>query len=191
MQKTDLDYKVVSRMLSDKATFGTILQTIALVCYGPEIYQIDPLEIYVRLKEDFGAQLAEDNESKLNAIMLATSTDAFYDDPEAFRGICNTLAEGDPGIDMFDDLTVAEILWGLYEVELNHGEQELGGQVQRVIDAEIQQEQNDPEDGQKPLDYIFDYLNERRNSLERQLKELGVQSFNLPPIQGQPEAQAA
>ena len=52
-------------------TYATVVHLICLVCYGQEIYTLDPLEIYARLSEDFSAQMPEQLENKLQAIREA------------------------------------------------------------------------------------------------------------------------
>ena len=100
----------IVKLLSDDATFGTIAHLIASFKYGDALYEMDTLELFAELEEDFKVELSEHVRQRLQAILLATTTDAFYEDPEAFRAITNTLLEGDPGFMFFDDLTVPEIL---------------------------------------------------------------------------------
>lgn len=180
-----LDPKVVYRLLADDGTFATCLQIICLAAYGPEIYQVDPLELILRLEEDFSVHVADGNENKLKAILLATQTDIFYENPEAFRGTCETLTNGDPGLEVVEILTIAEACWGLYEVELNHGAQELSPRCQAVLDRTIASEGLDPEesDTQDAFGHVWPYLQERWGDLAGQLQELGVDMADLPPIE--------
>lgn len=182
-----LDPKTVARMLTDDGTMATCLQIIALSAYGEEVYQVDPIELVMRLEEDFEAKLTEDNENKLKAILLATSTDIFYEDAEAFQAIGNTLLNGDPGINAMDPLTIPEMLWAVYEVELNHGPQEVTSSVQRVMDqvmsGEMTDADGDPVMEQDPYAYVWAFMTELHNRLKDQLSSLGVPSEALPPIQ--------
>lgn len=179
-----LDPKVVYRMLSDDGTFATCLQIICLAAYGEAIYQEDPLEILLRLEEDFHVRVTTSNENKLKAILLVTATDIFYENPEAFRGTCETLTNGDPGIDLMDDLTVPEIMLALYEVELNHGPRELSPAVMAVVERVIQKEAVDLETQSSgdPMQYVWDYLQEQHDLLLAQLTELGIATEDLPPM---------
>jgi hypothetical protein len=185
LSKEHLDPKAVSRLLADDGTLATPLQVIALTVYGPEIYEVDPMEIVLRLEEDFHVKLTETIENKLKSILLATSTDIFYEDPQAFTSICNTLINGDPGLDNFDPLTIPEVLWGIYEVELNHGPHEVHPGVQSLIGSVLEEEMTDSEGGpveSDPYQYAWDFMNELHSRLRRQLGDLGVPEGLLPPI---------
>jgi hypothetical protein len=179
--KHQLDPRMVHRLLTDTATFGTVLQVICLIQYGEDIFAADPLDLYARLQDDFGAEMPEDNENKLNAIMMATSTDLFYEDAEAFRGICNSLSEGDPGFLDLDPLTLPEVFWGMFEVELHREPKEVSPAIHRLIQQAMVHEGHDPEED--PMTVIDGYLQERHCSLQRQLYDLGVSDTALPPIQ--------
>ena len=183
VQNIPLDPKAVHRALSDDATFATVLHAVALISYGPEIYEWEPLALYLELEKDYGVTLTEDNESKLQAIMLATQTDLFYEDPEGFRGICNTLASGDPGLDGLDELTLAEALWGMYEVELQRDPAPMQPGVEKMLQSTILAEAKDLETDplEDPAGYLIDYVEERRQQLQKQLTELGIPAMELPP----------
>lgn len=186
--QANLDPKVVFRLLEDTSTFATILHIILLQRYGKDIYSEDPLELFLRLKDDYGVTIPEDNESKINAILLVTSTDIFYEEPEAFRAICNTLTEGDPGIDMLDDLTVAELFWGTYEVELNHGPGEFQPAVSARIEFELTQESADFDSGDTPASIVTGYAQAQWQDLADQLALLGIPASQLPPVMGESPA---
>lgn len=182
-QKPTLDPKGVAAAILDDATFATTLHVICLVQYGEDIYTVDPLELYARLNEDFGAVLSEENENKLQAILLATSTEGFYDDVRAFQAVCNTLLNGDPGVESLEELTVTEIFWAMWEVELNHGEEEVSPEIANLIAREIDEEGDDSSDvmGLRP-NYVLRELAEHRKSLRKQLISIGVKDPELPPI---------
>lgn len=178
-----LNPREVTAALNDAATYATTLHVILLSKYGEDIYEVDPLELYARLQEDFGANLPEANEQRIQAILLATSTDAFYDDIRVFTATCNTLLAGDPGFDDMDDLSVAEIFWGLYEIELNHGESEICTEIQRMIAREVNEEAEDSS-GVEELrpNYVLREMAEHRKNLRTQLFKIGIRDFELPPI---------
>lgn len=178
-----LNPREVTAALNDAATYATVLHVIMLAQYGEDIYEVDPLELYARLKDDFGANLPEANEQRIQAILLATSTDAFYDDIRVFTATCNTLLAGDPGFESMDELSVAEIFWGLYEVELNHGEEEPCPEIQQMIAREVDEEAEDST-GIEELrpNYVLRELAEHRTNLRKQLLKIGIKDFDLPPV---------
>ncbi len=182
-QKPSLDPKGVAAALMDDATFATTLHVICLVQYGEETYAVDPLELYARLAEDFGATISDENENKLQAIILATATDAFYEDVRAFVATCNTLLNGDPGLETLDELTCTEIFWALWEVELNHGEEEVSPEIARLIGREVDEEADDSGDvlGLRP-NYVLREMADHRRDLRKQLISIGVKDPELPPV---------
>jgi hypothetical protein len=177
--------KEIFRLLTDDGTFATVLHIVALEAYGEDIYDVDAMEVVMRLEEDYNAKLTQENEDKLKAILVATATEAFFEDPEAFRGICETLSNGDPGVELMDSLTGPEILWGLYEVELNHGPGEVTPTVQGTIDAVLASEGLDPEDENFAQDthaHYWAFMQETHARLTEQLKRLGLHSQDIPPV---------
>ena len=186
LHKDTVDRRVIARLIGDDGTLATVLQIICLTLYGEEIYQVDPLEIISRLEEDCGTRVTDHNENRLKAMFLATSTEAFYDEPEAFYAIGNTLLNGDPGIDEMDPLTIPELSWAIYEVALNHGDRDFTPSVQTLVDAVMQGEMTDSSGtaiAEEPNDYIWAFLRKMHSRLEHQLKELGVPSEYLPRIE--------
>jgi hypothetical protein len=176
--------KEVYLALTDPNTFATVLHTILLSAYGEEIYQTDPVELYMRLEDDFGAKPVEEVENRIQAILMATSTELFYEDPHAFNAICESLCNGDPGIDLLEPLTLPEVLWSVYEVELNHGPGEMGVSVQRLVQEAMDSEADDPESGSEDtLAYLHSYLEQQRSELHHQLVAIGAKPDALPPIQ--------
>ncbi|NDB66314.1 MAG: hypothetical protein EB168_11720, partial [Euryarchaeota archaeon] len=143
---SDLDKSEVFRLLADDGTFATVAQIIAIKTFGDDALIADPLVLIADLEDEYGMEMSEKVAERLQAINLATTTDAFYEDVTAFRSIANTLIDGDPGFDGFDDLTITEMLWAVYEVELHHEETEFSNQVSQLIQLEIEndgEEMND------------------------------------------------
>ena len=178
------DKKEAGNLLTEDSTFGTVAHIIAYQAFGDEMYAMDPLELYANLEEEYRVNIADDVQQKLQAILLATSTDAFFQDPEAFRAICNTLVEGDPGFLTFDDLTIPEILWSSYEVSLNHPGTEFSPQVQSLIDRELKEEGADLDSLEEAEDvpYFDRAITSLRNEMVEQLERMGMDSGKLPPI---------
>ncbi len=187
LQRHQLEAKAVFKALTQDDTFATVLHVICLVAYGPEIYELDILELRQRLSEDFHGELTEQNESKLNAILLATSTDIFYEQLEAFYGICSTLSEGDPGFELAPNLSVIDLMAGIYEVELNHGPHPFQPAVSAVIQQILEGESEDPEETEpeSPTSTTL-ALQELRQRLELQLRGIGVEHPSLPSVEAQP-----
>lgn len=181
--RDDLDAKAVARALSDDATLATVLHAICLTHYGDEVYEHDPIEIFTRLEEDFGLQLTELNENKINACITLITSEAFTQSPQAFQAICNTFNHGDPGLELLEDpLTVPEAFWGVYEAELQRDLHPFTPAVQSLIAQTISQEWSDDDQEEEGWDYVKNYLHERRSELRQQLEALGYEASHLPPI---------
>lgn len=184
----DFDRKAVGDLLSDPDTTATALLVIVLRAYGDAVFgdeeqgipPMDPLELWQNLKDDFHAQTCEENENRLNAIMLALSSDAFYDDVEAFTAISSSLEDGDLGDTVtgeLEQLTVPEILWAIYEVELNRDDkQDFVPGIIALIERTMAAEADDLEDSinTTPMAYWENFLSNKRAQLMEELRILGV-----------------
>jgi hypothetical protein len=180
------DIRTSGDLFADPNVAATILHTMILAAYKDEVYgdedtdALDPVELWVRVKEDFRVTVSEENENKLNALMFALSTDAFYDDPLAFTSICMALAQGDLGdlVDgMMEDLTVPEMLWGIYEVELNRDDQpEFSRAILALIDETIAEQAD--EIGVDVTDVVPSYeryVAEARDEMFADMRKLGIE----------------
>jgi hypothetical protein len=131
-----LNKKEVYKLLESAETYGTVLHAICFELYGEEIYDIDSVELYARLSDDIGIYPHQDNESKLMAMITIISTPYFYDNVNVFETICKTLTTGDPGVVELgmEDPTLLEILWGVYEANLNVDAIEFSPLIEALID---------------------------------------------------------
>jgi hypothetical protein len=175
----EFDRRVAGRLLSDPETYGSVLFTIALALIGDELFETDPLEIYIRLEEVYRQRIPEQNENRLNAMILAVGTNAFYESLEAFVSIAATLPDGDLGdiIDGFmEDLTVPECLWAIFEVELLRDENTppFAKSITEFLLNEMQEDGSElPEIEGLREDYI-QYMEESKSELLQQFRELGI-----------------
>lgn len=115
---------LISKALESQCPEG--LDPFHLILGSPErdIEPMDTLEIWQDLEEFYGGRICEANENRVNALILALSSDAFEQDAEAFMAVCNALADGDLG-DMLDGVfelpQIDEMWWALREVSLVRG----------------------------------------------------------------------
>lgn len=178
-KKTSLNKGNIFTLLDDPSTFATTLLAICLIMYGDETFKVDQLVLYQWLKEDFGNDLCEENESKLAAILAALTTNFFYTDLDVFKSTCKTLASGDPGAydtEIFnDEPTIPEILWGMYEVALvsedsSIDSDDFSGAVKFYVDSVFKNDINDTIDDPnsvnlQPEAIIAENVKELRNQL--------------------------
>ncbi len=115
--------------LGDADTPGFVLLTIVLWAFGDRVFgdpeagveAMDPAEMWAEVNEMFGTWIPEEGENRLNALITALSSPAFYKDVETFCAVSNALYDGDLGdlIDgVFEEPSVVEMMWATLEVEL-------------------------------------------------------------------------
>lgn len=161
-------------LLEGRDTFATVLHAILIASYGELIYQMDPLELYARVREDFNAVIPEEGENRINALMTALTSDLFYQDPEAFTAVAEAFSSGDIGDaadGMFDDdLTLGEALWGMYEVKLNREDEEpLGPAVLRLLEKVMHEEISE-----RGHESVLEFLEDQKTDLHAQFAKLGA-----------------
>lgn len=98
---------------------ATVVHAILLDQYGEEVYDWDPVTIYLETSADFDADMAAEAMDKWCAMQVVMTSDAFFKRLDAFLNICNTLAEGSPAFDAFNKVTPEEAAWAIVEVALN------------------------------------------------------------------------
>ena len=188
LSKKDLNPKAVFSSLQDSDTFAFVLLTICLICYGEETFKVDPLVLFQFLKEDFGTELTNDNENKLSAILAALTTNFFFKDLSIFKSICETLTEGDPGLfdPGFEDPTVAEIIWGMYEVNLVYDEKnrdEYAPEIEQFVDKKLETDPEDTEESGLTNEETYqEFIYNNVALLKQQLKYIGIKDIPQFPM---------
>lgn len=191
-QKPKLNLEQTYLALENPDTFATVLLTICLIQYGEETFTVDPLVLFAWLEEDFGVELHEDNQNKLNAILVALTTDYFYNDLQTFKSICETLTTGDPGIadtDLdTDDISIPEVLWGVYEVSLCNDDvvvstYKFNSLIRNFINVLLQDEPFDTQELQlNPEEYNI--IKQNCNAISFQLRQIGIETLpKFPEIE--------
>lgn len=198
-KKAQLDPKAVFTALQDPETFATTLLAICLIMYGDETFKIeDPLVLFKFLEDDFHTELNENCENRLQAILVALKTDYFWNDLDVFQSVCKTLFSGDPDVFGnlgYDDTTVPEILWGMYEVALVSDKNvvetvDYAPAIQIFIDALLKRDVNEVDDqaaninelGQQGLDPNDTVIFDNVNKLKAQLIAIGLKDLPAFPI---------
>lgn len=147
--------------LGDPDTPAFVLLTIAMWAFGDQVLgepsegiePMDPAELWAGLNEMFDTWVTEEGENKLNALLLALQGDLFYRDVEVFHSVAQALLDGDLG-DLingkFDELSAAEIMWAVLEVELarddEQGPPEFSYGITELINRIMLIEQEDHEE---------------------------------------------
>lgn len=183
----DLNKENIYTLLQDSGTYAFTLLTICLISYGDATFKVDPLVLFQSLKDDFKAELCEENQNKLSAILTALTTNFFFSDLSVFKAICETLTEGDPGVfdPGFDEPTTVEVLWGMYEVNLAYDEkkEDYSESIKKFVESTMQNDVEDYEEsglaeGETYQEAIYDNVAE----LKQQLIDIGLKDIPKFPV---------
>jgi hypothetical protein len=179
-----LDKEATKELLESEEVYATTVRAILNAAYGEQIYDVDVIEIYMDLESDFDIKLDVETENKINALLFAvTFPSEFFTEEEAFVGVGNSLLGGDVGDEisvMLDDLTVAEMLWALYEVEINLPDGmsiEYSPEVDSVINSVLDSESMESEQEAK-IEYQ-NFLEDHKTRLTVQLTKLGFDKNDI------------
>jgi hypothetical protein len=178
-------------LLDDPDARATALHGLLLVAFGEQLYgseELDPmdsLEIFAGLEERFNVSLTEEVENKIQALLLAMSTDGFYEDPNVFIAVAESLLDGDLG-DLptggSSGLSQMEILWAIYEVAVNRDDNvpDFSPAVQEMIDRLVVDEAQEDNDPDIPIDiHEMLFLRELRDNVLAQMTALWGDSVSF------------
>jgi len=185
--KIALDKKEVFKLLESSETFGTVLHAICLSAFGSKIYKVDSVELYAMIQDEFGTLLHEEGESKLMAIITSITTPFFFSDVKFFASVCNTMLEGDPGVSGPDDLgfeepTMLEVIWAMYEVGLNIEGIEYSPSVENYVNQILADENTDAdEDPTEIREKLKSILDQMSAELKIQLIKAGFKNIPVLP----------
>ncbi len=184
MRPLPFPVEAAASLLRESGTLATPLLAICMAAYGDDVFgdadkgieAVDPIELFARLEEDFRAELPEAVENRIQALMMAISTDAFYEDPLVFSSVAAALADGDLGSmpdGILEDLTIPEAMWAIYEVgHCRDDDVALGPQVLQELDAIIRSEAE--ELGGEVLPHFERFMHDQKLDLASQLAVIGL-----------------
>ena len=105
--------------LQNPETLATVVHAILRQQYGEEVYDWDPVTVYLECQADFAADSCAETMDKFAAMQVVMGTDAFFKRLDAFMSVCNTFADGQPAFASFNPVTLEEAAWTIAEVALN------------------------------------------------------------------------
>lgn len=183
---------LAANLLRDPNTSAVTLFVIAVKTVGEENMftvdedtgysdSIDPLELLSELEDQFRTSIPPENENRLNALLMAFTSNLYFDDPIAFTSISMAIHSGDLGElvnGVMEDLTIEEILVAKMEIELLIEPQEFSTSVQKLIHASIKDLAEEDGEGAvvKTLDNVIE---EQRAQIIRELHSIGLDDTML------------
>ncbi len=110
----------MSELLTDRSTIGTPLLLLFLDSFGFEALQWESEVIAQELDDISDGSVPETNKDKVNALVVALTTDRFHNDEQAFSAVCNALGGEDKPVvfTSFDPPHVDEMAWTIWETAL-------------------------------------------------------------------------
>jgi hypothetical protein len=140
-------------------TTATTLHFIILATFGQEVYgdldegiePMDPVELWARIEDEYGIDIPESAENKIQALMMGLESDLFYEEPEALVAVASALYTGDLG-DLVEGVmetpTLTEMFWAAFELGLNRdSEPEFSPKCMKFLLNQVMTQAMDPEDG--------------------------------------------
>lgn len=111
---------ILKRVFEDEQSFASTL-VVALVddMESVEWFDWDPDALKAEIRDRFDAHIPQANMDKIQALVLAMTTNQFYVSLEAFIGICNSLGGDGADFRTFDPADMEEMAWSVVEVLLN------------------------------------------------------------------------
>lgn len=106
-------------IISHPGCLATTLHSIFYRTFGEEIYGWSSETLDLEAEDQFGVRMPPENLDKLDALISSLQSEVFYQDWSAFTGVCQVLCGSDDPFSLSDPLMVAEMAWGVLEVQLN------------------------------------------------------------------------
>lgn len=119
---TEANKTGIGRLFESNETFGSTMITVLLDCFGSvEFLDWEPQVLNDEIRTQLGGKITSRNSDKLQALCLCLTSNQFYQDINAFIGVCNSLAGDGADFKTFDPATVEEMAWAVTEVALLDG----------------------------------------------------------------------
>lgn len=105
--------------LQNPETLATVIHAIMLDQYGEQVYDWDPVTVYLEAQADFKADMCAEAVDKWAAMQIIMGSDAVFKRLDAFLAVANTLTDGAPFFGSFNPVTTEEAAWAIAEIALN------------------------------------------------------------------------
>lgn len=186
-----IDWRETRTLLQNPETEALTLATIMLSSYpDTDFGDEEAVTIIKSLEEDYKVDIPEENENKLNAIILVLTSDAPLVTREAFDAVALAFADGNIGDLIYggdEELNGCYIIWALEMIALLTGDSfsevidyipdSLMEYLNSILDAEgVDVELSD--DITDDVPYYHNYVSDHMRTAIRELTQIGIR--NIP-----------
>ena len=109
---------LIKEALESSETLATVLYIIVKQYFGDDAFYWDPSTLFLELRDEFNAEPSSEVMDRISAVQVIITSDAFFNQPDAFINISNTIADGSPNFSVFNPAELEEIAWTLVEVAI-------------------------------------------------------------------------
>lgn len=160
----NLNRSEAARLLEYDDTFATTLMVILLSEYGDEVFTEDPIVIFKNLEDDFRCKLSEETETRINAALMAMTTDLAYVSPHVFKAVALAFTDGDIGgipDGEEEELDGSAALWTVVELGILNDDGEdsfdkFSPSIQEMVYKLVKSTAADPEELPDDPEELFD-----------------------------------
>lgn len=187
------DKQITRELLKDDSTFACVLLAIVLSFIqdddNSDLANIEVEELLQDLEEEFNCYIPEENENKINAAILALTTDLFWTRFPVTKSITMAFDDGDIGdtaVGGDEEIEACPLLWAALEVGIINGMSfteslreftpSVTNSINEILDAEAE-DTNAEADGLEEVNrdpYYHRYLSNNIVSMIGQFVKLGV-----------------
>lgn len=191
----------VRKLLGDKEVHPFVLLVIILDYLDEEeqdLSEVNTAVLLKQLEEEYTVNIPEENENRINAVILAVTTDLFFTNVNVMKAITLAFVDGDIGnipdgeeeeVEVADILRASAEMALITDTPLNDILGSFSSSVDKAIGNIIDSESEDPEDdeedylpyeegeqidSQRVVPYFYKILDDYMEELEEQLYLLGT-----------------
>ena len=109
---------IASEAFKDDDVPAFVLYSICVGQFGGDIHKWEPETLWLEIQDEFKVECSESNKDKIQAAIALVSINSFYENFQAFEGICKAFNNQSPEFEWVTPLTPEECAWGVAEALL-------------------------------------------------------------------------
>lgn len=113
-----LSNAVVSEAFTKECSPALVLYSICVAKFGTEIHDWEPETLWMEIQDEFKTDAHECCKDKLQAVITLVTTNNFWENFQAFEGVCKAFSCHSPDFENLTPLSVEECSWGVAEAHL-------------------------------------------------------------------------